>query len=237
MERFAGIGLGRCGSRLSKNLAAQGAEVIAIDVDEGPVARLRDRVSVAVRMDGTDERAMREQGVGNVDVAVVGIASSLEAAQLSTVILKRLGVGRVVAKSPSPMQLEILSRIGADEVVTPEKESALRLAHRLIAPQILDYLELSEGHSLVQLEAPAKFHGKSIRELDVRNVYGVNIVAVKKRREVGREESGEPVYEERVVDIPRPTDVIDPLDILVLIGEGADLSRLANWNGSERSLR
>jgi trk/ktr system potassium uptake protein len=126
-----------------------------------------------------------------------------------------------------PLHEEIMRRIGADEVVSPEKEAAYRLAQVLLAPRLLDYIQLSEGHCLVQINAPEKFYGKTIRELDVRNVFSVNIVAIKKRKETGRDEAGKPVYEEKLVDIPRPTDVIDVSDVLVVIGEDADISRLA----------
>ncbi len=228
MQKFAVIGLGRFGSVLARQLAEFGAEVIAIDRDEEHVAEVRDHVSVALCMDGTDERLLREQGVDHVDVAVVGMGESFESTQLAIVVLRRLGVKRVVVKSATPLHDEILRRIGAREVVSPEKESAIRLAQKLIAPRIVDYLEISEGNALVQITAPEKFHGRTIRELDVRNAYGVNIVAIKKRREVGRDENGEPILEERLVDIPGPTDVIDPTDVLVVIGANDDVSRLAN---------
>jgi trk system potassium uptake protein TrkA len=226
--RYAVIGLGRFGSTLARQLGDFGAEVIAIDHREERVAEVRDHVSVAIRLDATSERNLKEHGLADVDVAVVGMGERFEATQLVTVILKRLGVKRVVVKAPTPLQYEILRRIGADEVVSPEKESAIRLAQRLLSPRILDYIELAEGHSLVQVEVPAKFVGKSIRELDVRNAYQVNIVAVKKRKQTGTDENGDPVFEERLVDIPDPTDVIDEADVLVVIGADENLDRLAN---------
>lgn len=228
MLRYAVIGLGRFGSTLARQLGELGAEVIAIDHREDRVAEVRDHVSVAIRLDATSERNLREQGLSDVDVAVVGMGERFEATQLVTVILRRLGVKRVVVKAPTPLQYEILRRIGADEVVSPEKESAIRLAQRLLSPRILDYIELSEGHSMVQLQAPAKLVGKTLTELDVRNVYRVNIVAVKKRKETGTDENGDPVFEERLVGIPDPTDVIDETDVLIVIGADADLDRLAN---------
>jgi trk system potassium uptake protein TrkA len=228
MLKYAVIGLGRFGSTLARQLAEFGAEVVAIDVDEARVDAVRDHVSVALCMDCSDVRVLEEQGIGTVDVAVVGIGERFEAAQLATVHLKRLGVKRVVVKAPTELRRQILERIGADEVVNPEKASALRLAQKLISPRIHDYFELAQGHSLVEITPPQKFHGRTIREIDVRKEYGVNIVAVKKRREVGRDDAGAPIYEEKLLDIPRPTDVIDPTDILVVIGEDADISRLAN---------
>ncbi len=253
MRKYAVIGLGRFGSTLARRLGESGAEVIAIDRVEERVALVRDHVSVALCMDGTDERRLREQGVHEVDVAVVAMGESFEATQLTTVVLKGLGVERVVVKSVDPLHEKIILRLGADQVVSPEKDSAARLAQVLVAPRIVDYIELSQGHSLVQLNAPAMFHGKTIGELDVRKVYGVNIVAIKKRKEVGGKTSesgtedgepgsagteqgftagiegakGDPVYEEELVDIPHPTDVIEPTDVLLVIGADADISRLA----------
>ncbi len=247
MLKYAVIGLGRFGSTLARRLGEYGAEVIAIDVSEERVSAVRDHVAVALSMDGTDERLLREQGVHEVDVAVVGMGESFEATQLTTVVLKRMGVKRIVVKSVDPLHEKIIRRLGATEVVSPERESAVRLAQVLSVPRLIDYIELSEGHSLVQLNAPEKFHGKTIRELDVRNVYGINIVAIKKRKEVVRkaegqeghdaeggdakDDSGEgkqPTYEEKLVDVPSPNDVIDPLDILMVTGADTDISRFAN---------
>jgi trk system potassium uptake protein TrkA len=226
--RYAVIGLGRFGSTLARHLGDLGAEVIAIDHREDRVAEVRDHVSVAIRLDATTERNLRDQGLEGIDVAVVGMGEKFEAAQLVTVILKRLGVKHVVVKAPTPLQHEILTRIGADEVVSPEKESAIRLAQRLLSPRILDYIELAEGFSLVQIVAPAKFTGKSLRELDVRNVFGVNVVAIKRTVETGRDEAGEAICEERIMGVTDPTDVIVSGDVLFVIGADADLDRLAN---------
>jgi len=221
--RYAVIGLGRFGSTLARHLGDLGAEVIAIDHREERVAEVRDHVSVAIRLDATTERNLRDQGLEGIDVAVIGMGENFEAAQLVTVILKRLRVKHVVVKAPTPLQHEILTRIGADEVVSPEKESAIRLAQRLLSPRILDYIELAEGFSLVQIVAPGKFTGKSLRELDVRNVFGVNVVAIKRTVETGRDEAGEPVCEERIMGVTDPTDVIVDGDVLFVIGADADL--------------
>lgn len=227
MRKYAVIGLGRFGTTLARRLSDQGAEVIAIDRDEGKVSAVRDHVAVALRMDASDEKGLRSQGVGGVDVAIVGMGESFEAAQLATVVLKRLGVKKILVKAGDPLHEQILMRIGADEVISPEIESAARLAQKLIAPRIIDYFELAQGHSLVQIAAPVKFHGRSILDLDVRKVFGVNIVAIKKRLHVGVDEAGKPVFQEKVVDIPRPEDLIEPTDVLVIIGDDAALGRLA----------
>ena len=126
MERFAVIGLGRFGSRLAKNLAASGAEVIAIDRDRMIVEELRDQVTLAIAMDATDEQALKIQGIDKVDCAVVGMGHNFESNALATVLLKSMRVKRVISRAGNDMQAQILKRIGADSVVSPEDESADR---------------------------------------------------------------------------------------------------------------
>ena len=120
MQRFAVIGLGRFGSRLAAGLASAGQEVIAIDLDERIVEQLRDRVTVAVAMDSTNEKALEAHGLDKVDAAVVCMGSAFEANALTTVILKQYGVERVISRAATPTSARILARIGADEVVNPE---------------------------------------------------------------------------------------------------------------------
>ena len=141
-ERFVVIGLGRYGSRLAVNLARAGAEVIAIDRNREVVEEMRDRVTLAVAMDSTDEQALRLQGVDKVGVAVVAIGHDFEANALTTVLLKHIGVKRVISRAGNPMQVRILSRIGADSVVNPEDETADRWSHKLLAPYLIDHIEL-----------------------------------------------------------------------------------------------
>jgi trk system potassium uptake protein TrkA len=145
------------------------------------------------------------------------MGESFEATQLCTVLLKRLGVPRVLAKSSLPVRIKILTRIGADEVVSPESEGAERLAQKLLSPNLVDYLDLVGGRALVQVRAPASWVGKSIGDLNVRRKYDVNVVAI--RRGIG-------TAEESINDLPRPDDVIESEDVLVLIGGDADIQRL-----------
>ena len=193
MERIAVIGLGRFGERLAALLTEGGAEVIAIDSNRDVVDDVRDKVTLAVCLDGTDEKALRAQGVDKVNVAVVGIGSDLEVSSLTTVILKQIGVPRVIARATTPMHAEILSRIGADDIANPEYESAERWRGRLLAPAILEKVVLAEGYSLVQVEAPESFHGRTLADLNVGNKYNVLVVAI--RRHV--DEQGEPLSRDR----------------------------------------
>jgi trk system potassium uptake protein TrkA len=182
MHRAAVIGLGRFGTTLAREMARYGTEVIAIDTDVDHVDEVRDVVTMAVVADGSDEKTLRDLGVAGVDVAVVSMGDNFEGMQLAVLLLKRrLGVPRVVAKATSPLREHILQRIGCDEVVSPERESAIRLAHHLVLPRILEQVALGPNHCLVQLVAPPSMVGKELREIDTRNRFGVNIVAIKRR--------------------------------------------------------
>ncbi len=225
MERFAVIGLGRFGSRLATHLAASGAEVIAIDRDRAIVEELRDQVTLAIALDATDEQALRVQGIDQVDTAIVGIGHNFEANALATVLLKSMRVKRVISRAGNRMQARILSRIGADAVVSPEDESADRWSHRLLAPFLIDHVELGEGYALVQMAAPRGWHGKTLAELDLRRKYNVTIVAIKRKVESATA-TGADSYEERVVDVPQPKSRLGADDTLIVAGFDADLEKL-----------
>lgn len=225
MERFAVIGLGRFGSRLARNLSAQGAEVIAIDRDRRVVEELRDQVTLAVALDATDEAALRLQGVDQVDCAVVCMGHNFEANALSTVLLKNLRVNKVISRSANDMQARILSRIGADSVVNPEDESSDRWTNRLLSPFIIDHVELGEGYAIVQMPTPEAWRGKSLAELDLRNRHNVTIVAIK-RRTPSASPSGAEETEERVVDLPQPSSYLTADDLLVIAGFDRDIRKL-----------
>lgn len=224
MARFAVIGLGRFGSKLARLLTKAGAEVIAIDKDANLVQQIRDDVTLAVRMDATDEQALLDHGIDKVDCAVVGIGLGFEDSVLAADTLKKIGIPRVVARAGSEMRGEILRRVGADNVVIPEDESATRWANRLMLPQFEDYVELDEEHSLVQVPAPNGFVGKTPRQLELRSQYKLNLVAI--RRPVTGNESARSVRRWQVVAVPDPDQPIQQGDVLVLIGSNDDLEKL-----------
>ena len=225
MQRFAVIGLGQFGMSLAQSLARSGAEVIAIDTDRDLVDAVKDQVALALRMDAVDEKGLTARGVHEVDVAIIAIGTQFEACTLAVAILKKLGVRRVIARARNEIRARILSLVGADEIINPEDESALRLAQKLVAPNIIDYIELAEGHSVVQLKAPKAFCDKKIVEIDLRRKFGVNLVAIKKTVLV-RDSDGATAEVEQINDIPRPTDVIEANDILVIVGSDENISRL-----------
>jgi trk system potassium uptake protein TrkA len=225
MKRFAIIGLGRFGRRLAASLTEHGHEVIALDSRQEIIEEVRDEVALAVRLDATDPQALRAQGIDKVDAAIVTIGEQFEANALSTAVLKELGVPRVISRAGTPIQAKILSRIGADQVISPEEESAVRLGRQLSNPNIMEFVELSEGHSLVQLRAPKQFHNKTLGQIDLRKKYKVNLVAIKKQVSTVRA-AGEETTEEQVIDVPMADTVIRPDDILVLVGDNDSLAKL-----------
>jgi len=219
MLRVAVIGLGRFGSTLARALAEAGHEVIAIDSSAELVEEIQEAVALAVRLDATDEKSLVAQGIDKVDVAIVSIGEEFEGNTLVTVLLKKLRVKKVIARAQTQMRARILELVGADEIIRPEEESALRLANRLTNPSIVSYVELSPGHSLLQVEAPRKFCGMTLAELELRRKYRVNIIAIK--RPSSSVEGG---YE--VIDVPAPDDRVRQGDILLIVGSDENLKKL-----------
>ncbi|MBI5723868.1 MAG: TrkA family potassium uptake protein [Planctomycetes bacterium] len=217
MERFAVIGLGRFGSRLAELLSMGGAEVLAVDKERPLVEEVRDRVTLAICMDSTDEEAIRAQGIDKVDAAIVGIGDNFEAAVLTTVILKQLEVPRIIVRATTDVRAAILRRIGADDIVNPENESAERWQSKLAAPGLIDRRELAEGFSQVQIAAPESFVGKTLEQLELRKKYRVNITAIKRQTEETGSK-GAKKTRDTFLSVPMPDVVIQSGDVLFIMG-------------------
>jgi trk system potassium uptake protein TrkA len=226
MKRFAVIGLGRFGKKLAVSLAMSGAEVIAIDKDKEEIDSVRDEVSHAVRLDSTDEEALKAQGVDKIDVAIVGIGQGtgqgFESAILTVVNLRQMGVKEIFARAEDPIAGEVFSKIGATEVIYPEIESAQRWAYKLIAPQIGEKMDFAIGYSLARVEAPPSFDGKTVMDLQLRQKYNINLVAIK-RGETSKAQKGE---KGGIIDVPKPDTIIYRGDTLIVAGSDIDLTKL-----------
>ena len=221
MKRFAVIGLGRFGKKLAIALSMSGAEVVAIDRDRTVVDQIRDQVSHAVRLDSTDEDALKAQGVGKVDVAIVGMGQggrAFESAIMTVVSLKAMGVKQILARAQNLTAGEVFSAVGATEVVYPEIETAQRWAYKLIAPQIGEKIDFAPGYSLASVTAPASFHDKTVKELQLRQKYNVNLVAVKRGEEGDKKEN--------IINVPMPDTIIYAGDVLMVAGSDKDLATL-----------
>jgi trk system potassium uptake protein len=225
VQKVAVIGLGRFGMELARQLAASGVEVIAIDRTGKLVDDIKDDVAVAVRLDSTDETALRSQDIQNVDVCVVAVGENFEAALLTTVIAKNLKVPRVICRAQTSFHADIFNRIGADEVIQPEMQTGQILARKLANPQIEDFISLADGFTLIEMRAPTAFHEKSVMELELRKKYNVNLVVIKRIPETKGEDTPE-VKPTAMVSVPKPDTVIKPDDTLVLVGPDESLARL-----------
>ena len=222
MRQFAVIGLGRFGASVAKTLTEKGHQVLAIDVSEHIVQDVSDEVTQAVCLDATDEKALRAVGIERVDVAIVGTGTNLEASILITLNLKEIGIKEIVCKAVSEDHKKVLEKIGATRVVQPEREMGARVANTLISTSVIEHIELSDESSIVELLAPKEFIGKSLREVDVRAKFGVNVIAVKRRIP-----SASKKEEEEIVNVsPQAEDIIKKGDILVVLGPNENIEKM-----------
>lgn len=213
---FAVIGLGRFGSATAATLVELGQDVIGIDGSEDKVREMSDALLQAVQLDATDERALRAAGIQNVDVAVISIGEDIESSLLVVMLVKELGIPTIIAKAVTPLHGRILEKLGVSRVIFPEREMAQRLAHSLVVPNVLDYIELSRDFSIVELPAPQEFVGRTLKQLELRPRYGLTLIAVKRPGETGI-----------VTNIaPSADDVIQPGDVLALLGSNERLAQL-----------
>ncbi len=180
MKSYAVIGLGRFGTQVALELCRQGCEVLAMDVSSDLVAQISNDVTHAVVADSQDKEVLRALGVGEMDCAIVAIGSDLSASVLATMNLKELGVPQIICKAHNDTHRRVLEKLGADRVLIPEYEQAFRLARSLSAPNVLDYIELSDEYGIVEVPVPASWAGKNLRELNVRAKLGVNILAFRR---------------------------------------------------------
>lgn len=220
-KHFAVIGLGRFGFSVAKTLAKYGSEVIAIDREEDRVKKVAEFVTYAVQLDAIDEKALRSVGVQNVDTAIVSIGEKIEASILVVMLLKEMGIKNIIAKAVTTLHGKVLENLGVQRIVYPERDMAVRVAHSLIRPKVLEQLELSEEYSIVELPTPAHLIRKTIKESQLRSKYGVNLIAIK--RKVTTEKG---FIKEAWNVNPLSSDIMQEGDILVLIGLNEDLDKL-----------
>lgn len=228
MIKVAVIGLGRFGTELAKRLGTSGVEVIAIDHSDKLVNEVKDDVAIAVRLNATDELALRSQDIDKVDACVIAIGENFEAALLITVIVKKLGVPKVICRAQSKFHAEIFNRIGADEVIQPEIQTGAHLARLLANPHLEDYLRVGDGYTMIELLAPSEFVGKKLSELALRSKYSINVVAIRKRNSEEVEKKTGKIHTTDCV--PHPDYQIQEADILLMIGTDQNLARLPTSN-------
>jgi len=206
------IGLGRFGSAVARELERLGHEVLAIDRSEQRINDIAPDVTHAIQLDAADEDALRSAGCAEFQTAIVAISSDTEPSIFATMVLKRLGVDNVIAKAGSLLHGEILSRVGADRVVFPERETGLRLAHSFNIPNVIDYLDVAPNFGIEKVRPPKSFIGRTLGELDLKARMELTAVALRR----GSQVFVNPARDERVTDG----------DELILIGRDEKLDLL-----------
>lgn len=214
MIKFAIIGLGSFGSNVAKTLYERGHEVLVIDKDKDKIEAAKSFSSHAVLMDSADKESLEAVGIQEMDVVVVSLGPEMESSILTVLHLHELGVKRLVAKALTEDHAKILDAVGATEVIYPEKDMAIRTALKLTSPNILECLPLLSGVSIQEIAPPEKFIGKSLRDLDLRNKYGIQVIAVRE------------LVPERTVYVPKADFVIKDSDVLIVMGDEKKLEKL-----------
>lgn len=217
MVQIAVIGLGKFGYKLATSLHDLGADIIAIDKDEELIEEIKDDVSQAIQLDATNENALRDIGIAEVDAGVVAIGSDLQENIMVTTLLRRMGVTRIISRAVSNLHEKILEEVGASKIVRIEEQMGEQVARWLVAPHVLQQVKFASGYSLVELKPKKEFIGKKISELNLREKFQVNIAALQKRIQ-SIDEDGKSNFKIETKSPPDPDDIVSEDDILVLVG-------------------
>ncbi|MBO2943910.1 TrkA family potassium uptake protein [Paenibacillus sp. F411] len=211
-KQYAVIGMGRFGTSVAKELSEMGFDVLAVDASEQRVQEIAGLVTQAVSSDSTDEEALRALGIRNFDVVVVAIGEDIQSSILTTLILKDLGVPVIIVKAKNELHGKVLQKIGADKVIFPERDMGLRVAHHLISPNILEYIEVSDDYSIMEMKVAADMIGMNLIELDIRARFGCNVMGIRTNGKMNIS--------------PNPQDRLAAGDVLVIVGQKNDLTKL-----------
>jgi len=215
MKQFVVVGLGRFGASVATTLAENGHDVLAIDRDPEKVQAISADVTHAVEADATDEEALKTLGVRNFDVAVVSIGDNVSANILCTLILKELNLPYVIVKAPDKLHGKVLTKVGADRIVYPERDMGARIAQNLISSNVLDYIEFAPEYGVIEILASDNMVGRTLKELELRASFDVNVMAIKR---------GEELYIS-----PGADDKIEAGDKLVLMGINENLDKMRDF--------
>ena len=214
MKRCVVIGLGIFGNNIVRELSDKGFEVIAVDKNKESVQRVRDLASKAIVADGTDKEIMDQIGIHEDDTVIISFGEDLAAATLITLHLRQLNVKTIIVKAPNEEHKMILEKVGATDVIIPEKEIAIKVARSLISPNVFDYLPLSEDYMIYEMAPPESFLGKSITDLKLRSRYNVMVIAVKD------------ILTDTVVTLPPASYIIKDGQVMILVGKVNDIEKI-----------
>ncbi|RJP17555.1 MAG: TrkA family potassium uptake protein [Candidatus Abyssobacteria bacterium SURF_5] len=221
MKRFAVLGLGNFGSHLARSLARKGAEVLAVDIDEQAVLNIKDSVTQAVVANASDKKALLSLDIEKFDCVVVSLGEKVDASILIALFLKKVGVKEILVKAISEDHVEALKNVGATIVVFPERDIAEKVADNLITPNLIDFIPVSDGHSIVEIKAPHEFFGRTLADLKLRNRFGVHVLAVRtpEKQEITTRKTGN-------VEIPDGDFRIQENQVLIIMGENRNIEKI-----------
>ncbi len=212
MKNIAIIGIGNFGYYLALELVKEGVQVLAVDVDADIIEQVKEEVHKAVQADAKDRAALEKMGLQNMDCVVVCLGE-IEASVLTTLHLKEMNTKRIMAKALNADHGKLLKKVGASEVVFPEKDTASRVAFTLTHRNVLDHVPLAEGYSIVEIAPPTTFLRKSLKELNLRKKFGVQVIVVKEMVPLN-------------VLVPKPEFVIKDSDVLYIMGKDEDIRKI-----------
>jgi trk system potassium uptake protein TrkA len=213
-KSYAVIGMGRFGQSVVEELIKREVDVLVIDKDPERIAKMSKIATHAVTLDSTNSQALKEVGINSIDHVVVAIGKDLQSSILTTLILKELGVAKVTVKVQDDNHAKVVDKVGADEIIQPEQQSGKRLASKIISDNVLDYIDLNDTHSFIIVNVKDKIVDSTIINLNVRNKFNINIVAIRRNEEI---------------IIPGPEDVLGVHDQLLLVGRNVDLEKFNHW--------
>ncbi len=213
-KQFAVFGLGRFGKSVALTLASFGAQVLVLDRDESALQEVADFVTQAMCGEATNVALIKELGLRNYDGVVIAMSSNMEANIMTTILVKEEGVPFLLVKASNELEGKVLRKVGADKVIYPEKETGMRLANDLMHGNYLEAVELSEEYSIVEVDIPPAWVGKTLKMLDIRAVYGINVIGIRRGTEFNIN--------------PGPNDVLKEDDIIIMLGRNNLLSKFSS---------
>ncbi|WP_246552352.1 potassium channel family protein [Vallitalea pronyensis] len=209
---FVVFGLGKFGRSVAQTLSMNGCDVLAIDKNEETIQDIAASVTHAVQADVTDMDALIALGVRNFDAAIIAISNDMQSSIMATILVKELGIPFILAKASNDIHKKVLEKVGADKVVFPEREIGVRIANNLISDNFVDYIELSEDYSIVEVSILDEWIGKSLKDIDMRVKYGINVMAIRQQDDS--------------ITITPGNVTLKEGDVLVVIGSNTDLKKI-----------
>jgi len=219
-DKFAVIGLGQFGSAIAKKLAEKGAEILAIDSDPDKVESIRDYVTYGVTLDATSRPALESQNIAEMDAVVVSIGQNFECTMLTVVQLQSLGVKRLMARAQGETQRRILTKLGVEEILSPEEEVGKNVAERLLTPGMLMAVQLPDNYEIVEVEAPKSTVGRSLEDIGLTKKYKLSLITLL------RKTNGD----HHILGVPEDDTVVEPNDLMVVFGTTKDVERFIHIN-------